>query len=79
MLEIQAEIDREMVQKMIDIHRKQSWKILMIPLSDSWIDCEFSGELCPKCNYTMLYKKSYFIVGDEYGCPRCGHMEGGTY
>lgn len=58
---------------------KSAWKILMIPLPESWANCEFSNNLCPKCNHTMLYKKSYFIVSDEYGCPRCGHTEGGGY
>lgn len=45
---------------------------------DFWYGADISKYKCDKCNTTLIYK-SGFILTDEYGCPGCGHTEGGTY
>ncbi len=52
-------------------------KVGILPL-ESWYGANKSKYSCEKCGTTLIYKIG-FILTDEYGCPGCGHTEGGEY
>lgn len=85
--EFQKEIDMKIIKSMdfitvtlnVEMESDNFFKIMGIPLPEYWNKYKFSDVKCPKCNHFMLVSPSNFIVSDSFGCPRCGHIEGGTY
>lgn len=43
-----------------------------------WYNSDKSNEKCPKCENKLLRKPGWLLT-DEYGCPKCGHTEGGEW
>jgi len=58
---------------------KNTFKTMVGVLTlDTWYGANQSKEKCPKCKTHMIYKYG-FLLSDEYGCPGCGHTEGGEW
>ncbi len=45
---------------------------------DYWYSANVTEEKCPKCDHHMI-KIWGFLLTDQYGCPKCGHTEGGEW
>lgn len=65
-------------QAHIDRKNKEKNKVGVLDL-DLWYNADVCKKVkCKKCDVFMLYKWGW-ILTDEYGCPKCGHTEGGEY
>lgn len=56
---------------------KNKIKVGVLDLN-TWYNADSSKAKCPKCSTFMLTKWGW-ILTDEYGCPKCGHTEGGEW
>lgn len=48
-------------------------------LSDHWLSSRVLKEKCSKCNHSPIRIISGMFLTDEFGCPKCGFIEGGEW